>query len=249
MSYITSVVRKTPLMKPVIHLILTLIFLSNTLSAETRKSVLIFGGTGALGYEIVSDLVETQKYKISVFARVNSNIAKLLNLPVTIILGDVLEENTVKKALQGNHFNIIVDALASDSCTDMNFYKESMAFISKWATLTEVNQIILHGSVGSGLSRSIYPKGGWTRYAGTILSKDLAERHLIESGTPYTIIRHHRLLPQKVKGSGHAMLTVDQLTAGAVTRDGLARLTLTCISEHKCINEIYHAYDPKISTQ
>ena len=106
-------------MKPVIHLILTFIFLSNTLSAETRKSVLVFGGTGALGYEIVSDLVETQKYKISVFARVSSNIEKLLNLPVTIIVGDVLEENTVKRALQGNHFNIIVDALARDSQTDV----------------------------------------------------------------------------------------------------------------------------------
>jgi uncharacterized protein YbjT (DUF2867 family) len=222
---------------------LSLIYSSTSLFAAEQQKVLVFGGTGALGHEIVSDLLETQQYSVSVFARHGSDIEGLSNLPVDIIIGDILIEETVKKALHTVPFNIIIDALARDSDASPHFYEQSMASISKWSNLTGVSQIILHGSVGAGLSRGVQ---SWTKYTATIADKDRAERYLIESGITYTIIRHLRLLPAKIKESGLALLTRDQLIGGTVTRDGLARLTIQCITKEKCMNEIFHAYDPSI---
>ena len=66
------------------------------------------------------------------------------------------------------------------------------------------------------------------------------------SGVPYPIIRHLSLMPAQFKESGQAKLTRDRTVVGAVTRDGLARLTRECLDKPDCMNVIFHAVDEQL---
>ena len=159
---------------------------------------------------------------------------------------DISDDVKFKVFTLSDPYRVVIDALARDGGVGPEFYIDSMKYMSAWAADTGVKQFILHGSVGAGLSRAIYPEDRWEFMAATITAKDLAERHLMESGTPYTIIRNLNLLPIEVPESGKTYLTEDQLLGGPVTRDGLARLNMECMDNDACINEIFHGIDPDV---
>ena len=226
-------------------IVLALIFAVLPLSAHANSGVLVFGGTGKLGVEIVMDLREAGE-DVTVFVRPTSDRSGLEPMGVSFVTGDVLNENDVEAALKSGPFRVVVDALARDGDIQPDFYVDSMQYISKWAQKTGVSQVILHGSVGAGLSRPVYPEARWDVMGPTITAKDHGERHLMESGAPYTIIRNLVLLPADMKESGKAAMTTDQLKRGVVTRDALARFTIECLDNAACINEIFHGYDDAI---
>ena len=225
--------------------VLALVVAVLPIDAQANSGVLVFGGTGKLGAEIVMDLRDAGE-DVTVFVRPTSDRSQLEPLGVSFVTGDVLTEGDVEAALKSGPFRVVVDALARDGDTQPDFYIDSMRYIAKWAQETGVSQVILHGSVGAGLSRPVYPEARWDVMGPTISAKDFGERHLMESGAPYTSIRNLVLLPAEMKESGLAAITTDQSKRGVVTRDGLARLTMVCIDNPSCINEIFHGYDDDI---
>ena len=214
-------------------------------SASANDGVLVWGGTGKLGLEIVKDLVEAGE-SVTVPVRPTSDRSELEALGVSFVTADVLDEAQVEAAMKSGPYRVIIDALARDGDTGVEFYIDSMKYMAKWAAETGVEQFILQGSVGAGLSQPVYPKERWDVMGPTIQAKDFGERYLMESGVPYTIIRNLVLLPAELTESGQATLTTDQSKRGAVTRDGLARLTMECLGNDACINEIFHAYDEEV---
>jgi len=228
------------------NLAILIIFLNITISSYfANAEVLVFGGTGELGSEIVKDLLDAKK-KVTVFVRPTSKKTLLKNLDVSYVTGDVLNEKDVENALKSKKFDVVIDALARDRKGHEDFYIISMNYISKWSKKTGVNQVILHGSVGAGLSQMIYPAERLNNMRNLLNAKSLGERYLIESGVNYTIIRNLILLPYGLKESGKAYITNDQLARGGVTRDALARLTLECLNNKSCFNDIYHAIDREL---
>ncbi len=232
-------------MQRLISSVFVILLFSAAYNANANEGVLVLGGTGQLGSEIVKDLVAAGE-DVTVMVRPTSDKARLQGLDVTYVTGDVLNEDEVEAALKSGPYRVVIDALARDGGVAPDFYIDSMEYISKWAKETSVKQVILHGSVGAGLSRPIYPTDRWDFMGPTIEAKGMGERHLMESGAPYTIIRNLNLLPMEVQESGNAHLTTDQMKAGGVTRDGLARLTMECLDNADCINEIFHAIDPDV---
>jgi uncharacterized protein YbjT (DUF2867 family) len=213
--------------------------------ASANEGVLVFGGTGKLGAEIVKDLVAAGE-DVTVVVRPSSDRSELEPLGVSFVVADVMNEAEVGAALKSGPYRVVVDALARDGDTAPDFYIDSMKYMAAAAADTGVKQFILHGSVGAGLSQPVYPKERWDVMGPTIQAKDFGERYLMESGVPYTIIRNLVLLPAELTESGQATLTTDQSKRGAVTRDGLARLTMECLGNDACINEIFHAYDEEV---
>ena len=214
-------------------------------ASNVNAEILVFGGTGELGSEIVYDLLDANK-KVTIFVRPTSKKTLLKGLDVSYVTGDVLNEKDVERAIKSKKFIVIIDALARDRNIDAEFYVTSMNYISKWAEKAGVNQIILHGSVGAGLSQKIYPNDRLNSMRELLTAKGLGERYLIESDVNYTIIRNLILLPNDVKESGKAYLTENQLAKGGVTRDALARLTLECLNKQSCFNNIYHGIDDEL---
>lgn len=216
----------------------------SSVSVQADDGVLVFGGTGQLGLEIVKALTAKGE-DVTVFTRPQSDRTSLGSMNVSFVVGDVLNADDVSSAFQSGSFRVAIDALARDSNDDADFYIESMAHISRAAKETGVRQVILHGSVGAGLSH-LSERDSEEDFGPLMVAKGLGERYLIESGVPYTIIRNWALLPTPAKESGQAFMTEDQSARGLITRDALARFTIECLDQAQCINKIFHTVDDAV---
>ena len=229
---------------PIVTLVLLLFSGMATPADQSGGELLVLGGTGELGSEIVKDLVEVG-HSVTVLARPTSDRSRLADLNVRYIVGDILNEADVKRLFAAGPFRVVVDALARDSVHDGTFYHESQRLISKYAASSGVSQVILHGSVGAGDSRELMRGVAvLARHWALLDSKTKAENTLKSSGVAYTIIRNANLLPTELGAeSVAARLTTDHSVAGFITRDGLARLTLECVDNPRCLNQTFHAVD------
>ncbi len=217
------------------------------------ETVLVFGGSGQLGAEIVRALV-AKGHTVSIFVRPSSKLDRLQGVTFGQVQGDVLVEADVAKALKSAKFTVVVDALARGRSqgggrsmesmrSDGEFYEVSERYISKAAKAAGVSQIILHSSVGAGDSRKAYPASRLAAMAAVLDAKSAGEKHVMDSGVPYTIIRNAILRNAKPGDADNAKLSEDQTKFGMVTRTELARLTAECIGNKACTNKIYHAID------
>ena len=207
--------------------------------------ILVFGGTGQLGSDIVKELVEAG-HAVTVFARPTSDRARLEGLDVSYVIGDATVEADVEAAFEAAKFRVVIDALARRGAP-VSFYEATGELLAKWAAATGVEQAILHGSVGAGESQPAYPQERWPRMKATMAAKTAQENALIDSGVPYTIIRNAQLPRHGTPATGKAQLFEDQMKYGKVTRADLAKLTLQCVDNPECLNKIYHAVDESLS--
>ena len=210
--------------------------------AETG-GVLLLGGTGRLGSEIVKGLTEAGETFV-VLVRPTSNRERLDGLDLTYVVGDMLSDADMERVFREGSFRAVIDASAIARGGDANFYIDSQRIISRLAKQTGVKQIILHGAIGAGDSADLYfMENVPEEQRQSMASKTVAETILIDSGVPYTIIRNMTLLPLETRESGNASLTRDRGVMGPVTRDGLGRLTMECLDNEGCLNSIFHATD------
>jgi uncharacterized protein YbjT (DUF2867 family) len=209
--------------------------------------VLVLGGTGQLGAEVVKSLVAAGE-KVSVLARPTSNRARLDGLPVIFVTGDMLSDADMERVFKARSYRVVVDASNAPFDGPQDFYEKSQRIVSKWAAATGVRQLILHGAIGAGDSAALIDVGqAMEVQRKAIASKTVAEQVLVASGVPYTIVRHLSLLPAQFKESGQARLSTDRSVVGAVTRDGLARLTRECLDNPRCLNVVFHAVDEQLA--
>lgn len=211
-------------------------------AADAPSGVLVFGGTGQLGSEIVRELVAAGQ-RVTVFVRPTSDRARLAGLAVAYVEGDVLQDADVGRALRAVRPAVVVDALGR-SGADESFFETSATSIARWSAATGVRQLIHHGSVGSGDSRIAYPPAMYAPRARLFRYKEAAERAVRASGVPYTIIRNAVLRDLAPGQPDRARLVEDPRDFGVVSRRGLARLTRECLGADACLDRTFHANDP-----
>lgn len=222
-------------------------FLLSGQALAVESDILVLGGTGQLGSEVVKDLVEAGE-SVTVLVRPTSNRERLAGLEVNYVVGDMLSDADMERVFTENRYDVVVDTSGSPVFGgDQNFYEASQKVISKWAKVGQVGHMILHGATGAGDSAAmmIFDKVPEPQRI-AIGSKSKAEDILKQSGVTYTIIRHLSLMDLDTQESGKARLTTNQMAIGPVTRDGLARLTLECIENPACYNMTFHAVDDEV---
>lgn len=208
--------------------------------ADTQKEVLVFGGSGRLGSEIVRSLL-AKGHRITVFVRPTSDRSRLEKMDVSYAVGDVLVGADVEAVLQSKQFDVVIDAL-SRGRAPAAFYEQSMAHIARSASQNHVSQIILHGSVGAGDSGD--KSGGFSSGMKRVMdAKTAAENLLKASGVPYTIIRNWAIKPHGTPATGQARLVEDVGVRTYITRADLGALTAECLMVGPCLNKTYHAAD------
>ena len=215
------------------------------LSASAAE-VLVFGGTGQLGAEVARAL-HRAGHTVTVFHREGSGLERLQGVPVKFVTGDATREADVRAAFTARRYEVAVNALGKRSGDPAAFYETTQRAITAGAKAGGVRQVILHSSVGAGESRAIYPEARWPQMAEVLTAKDVAERELMASGVPYTIIRNAVLRNDAPGATERAELTTDQRRFGAVTRSGLGRLTADCALKADCLGRIFHAVDPQVA--
>jgi uncharacterized protein YbjT (DUF2867 family) len=206
------------------------------------RTVLVFGGSGQLGAEIVRELVG-EGHDVFVFLRASSDRSRLRGLPVQLLEGDALVEADVRRALQTTKFDVVVNALGRSE-SGVEFFATTGRHIVQAAKDAGVARMILHSSVGVGASRAVYPAARWPAMAQLMRAKETAERDLIDSGITYTIIRNAILRNLPAGQDDLAVLVPGETAYGMVSRTGLGRLTRECIESTECDNGIFHAVDP-----
>lgn len=214
-------------------------------------AVLVFGGTGRLGAPIVKLLVQAGE-DVTVFARKGSDKARLAGLKVDYVEGDMTDEKSVAAAFDSKKFRVVIDGAAQrgDSSNIPKFYETTTRYIVTHAKRTGVKQFIHHGSVGAGNNINEVPALKEFAQTPGLVDKGLAEKVIIDSGLPYTIIRNGLLpLDPQPPATQRARLTVDFSTFTEVTRDDLAMFTLDAMDNPARLNMIYHAADESLKTR
>ena len=206
-----------------------------------KRSVLVFGGSGQLGAEVVRALVGAG-HEVTVFIRPASSRERLAGLPVRLVEGDALVEADIERALKSRRPEVVVDALGRSE-SDVDFFARSGVAIAKWSAATGVRQILLHSSVGVGRSKAVYPPARYEGMRRLFEAKQAGEDAVMASGLDWTIIRNAVLRNIPADAADGARLHADESKFGAVSRRGLGRLTLECIDNPACSRQIFHAVD------
>lgn len=209
--------------------------------------VLVFGGTGMLGSEIVRALV-ARGDAVTVFVRAGSNRTPLAGLPVDYVVGDVLEPATLEAALGRGRYAVVVSAIArtdhDQPASGTTVYATGNDAITRACLAAHVSQVIQIGTVGSGDSAALVaPK---VREFARVVFEDKteAENTLIASGLHYTIVRTGILLLGAASGTG--VLSEDHTLLGPMRIGELGRVVAACVGTRACYDRIYHATDPSI---
>jgi uncharacterized protein YbjT (DUF2867 family) len=206
--------------------------------------ILVLGGTGQLGAEIVRRLVDAGDH-VTVLVRADSDRKRLAGLAVDYVNGDLLDAASVAAALQARHYHAIVNAVRVET-GDIHFYEKIMAPLVAQAKSTGVAQIIHHGAVGAGANAAKFTTLGWEKVPGLLdrlKDQGIGEELLRSSGVGYTIIRNSRLYPDGTASTGKAELTEDDTALTPMTRADLAIFTVRCIDNPVCVNRTFHVRD------
>lgn len=210
--------------------------------------VLVIGGTGQLGAEIVQRLV-ARGHQVTVFVRPSSDRSRLAAWPVEYVTGDLFGDADMAAALKARQYGAVVVALrVMDG--DVNFYSKALTPLARHARAAGVGQIIHHGAVGAGANVAKFQQLGWERVPGLLdrlRDQGVGEDLLRGSGVPYTIIRNSRIYPADHPATGRAELTEDDSIITPMTRADLAELTVQCLGAPRCLNRVFHVRDPSLA--
>jgi len=212
---------------------------------NSAGNALVFGGNGRLGAPIVRGLVEAG-HPVTVFVRETSDLSRIEDLDLEYVTGDLTNADSVVAAVGGRDFTYVIDATARRNYKGELFYDTSMRNILDALADSEVEQFILHGSVGAGDNIANFPDVPFGSMKEMLKAKGRAEDMLRTSGINYTIIRNGRLVRGEPPPTGKASLTEDDTVMSSVTRADLALLTLECVGKRDCYNKTFHARDDSL---
>jgi uncharacterized protein YbjT (DUF2867 family) len=229
--------------------ILVLVLLAT--AATAGEDVLILGGAGKHGSAVARMLIDRGD-RVSVLVRATTKRDRLAGLPVEYVVADAMKADEVAAALQGKRYSVIFETIQVYPGTGQS-YAQLYDVIVPWAKRMGVKQFLaLGGGCGDKpakdcpLSPPLHA-----------LSLDMAraERILVDSGVPYTIIRIGALLPTNPNhpaagmASGKSYLTTDLNIFGGVLRADLNREILGCIGAARCIGKTFMIDDPTVKPQ
>jgi len=230
---------------------LTLLFFLIALSNQTLDAkddnyqVLVVGGTGRVGSEIVKVLSQRQ-FDVTVMSRSKASKRSMEEFPIHYVTGDVLIEDQVSDVFRKQNYDVVINAIAKVG-EDKNPHAIGQKNLNKWSKKTGVSHFILIGSVGAGNKQShLVTDRAWSMWKDILQQKGIAEQSLMNSGISYTVIRTGIIIYDDTPATGNAILSSNEEIVGLVTRKDLAKLTVDCIMKSRCKNKVFHALDESL---
>ena len=208
------------------------------MSAPADASVMVFGGSGRLGAEVVQDLLAAGE-DVVVFVRATSNRSRLDGMDVDYVVGDLLDAASVKAAFQGRDIDAVINtvALRPGETTPYVAGEENIGAAIKDRGLSHM---ILFSATGAGDSKSTIPSQFYEEFEKTYVDRGLMEQIVKDGGTPYTFIRLGTVHDKPETGTGRM---IEAPLLGPITRADAARLAVDCLRAPKCVNKTFHATD------
>lgn len=207
--------------------------------------ILIAGATRGTGLE-VARLLTARGVDVTALVRPTADLQRILQLPVKLCRGDVLDAKAVQAAFASGNFRAVVCTVGGRRGEPRPDYQGTRNLVDA-AGAAGVRRFLFVTAVGTGDSRAtVHPKV--LEFLGPVLDeKTRAEDYLVASGLDYTILRPGGMADDPA--SGTAVLTEDRRIMGVINRADLARLVVDCLDDPRTIGHIYHAVDPAIERQ
>lgn len=205
------------------------------------SSVLVFGGSGRLGAEVVSRLIDKGE-DVIVFVRPTSDRSRLDGLDVGFAVGDLMDAASVKAAFEGRDIDAIINAVALRPGED-NPYLVGEQNIDVATKGMGLSHMILFSATGAGDSKSTIPPQFYEPFKETYELRGASEEIIKASGTPYTFVRIGTVHDKEETGTG---VFVEPPVLGPITRADAARLAVDCLRAEPCINKVFHATDESL---
>lgn len=231
------------------RLFLTLFVLFAFVAMQSAQAkVLVFGGTGMIGYEIVKALKD-QGQTVTVFVRATSNVEDLDKINVSYVVGDVLDSNSLHRVFAGGDYKTVISSISRSGSfgsaqEGVTIHRTGNNAITAAALLGGVDQLILMGTVGAGDSAGTLGERQRTSFKQIYADKTAAEDFLRASGMTYTIVRTGIILTDKPTGT--VEFTEDRTVRHAANVFDFTAMTAACVGNPDCANKTFHTHDPAI---
>ncbi len=220
---------------------LALLTLLIGLNAPANAAVLVFGGSGRLGSEVVQNLLAAGE-KVVVFVRPTSDRSKLDGMDVDFVVGDLTDSDSVKAAFEGRDIDAVINTVALRP-GEGSPYVIGERNIDAATKGRDLAHMILFSATGAGDSKSTIPPQFYDGFKQTYLDREASEDIIKASGTPYTFIRLGTVHDKTETGSGYL---VEEPVLGPITRADAAQLAVDCLRAPKCVNKTFHATDDSL---
>jgi uncharacterized protein YbjT (DUF2867 family) len=212
-----------------------------SISLPAFADVLVFGGTRGIGLETVRQLTENGE-AVTVLVRETSDLTALNAIDgVATTVGDAMDMESVTRTYASGEFDTVISTLGGS--WDFGFTVDSVGNIHAidGAKAAGVDRFILVTSIGAGDSRAAAPIKMLQALAPVLAEKEKAERHLIDSGLKWTIVRPGFLNDKPRDKQG--ILTQKTSVVGIISRAEVARLVIGSIGSEPTFGMIYSAID------
>jgi nucleoside-diphosphate-sugar epimerase len=208
------------------------------LSSSVMASVLVFGGSGRLGAEVVENLLAAGE-NVIVFVRPTSDRGRLDGMNIEYVIGDLLEAGSVKAAFEGRDIDAVINTVALRPGESVPYVIGEQNIDAATRGL-RLSHMILFSATGAGDSKSAIPPQFYEEFKSTYLDRGTSEQIIKDGGTPYTFIRLGIVHDKPETGTG---TMVEEPVLGPITRADAARLAVGCLRAARCMNKTFHATD------
>lgn len=201
--------------------------------------IFLAGASRGVGREIAKCLTQ-QKLKVKALLRTEAARAELEAMGIEVVLGDALNVADVERAML-KPISVVISTIGGLPKDGQRADFLGNKNLIDLAVKAGVQKFILVSSIGSGNSAAAIPPSALATLAPVLAEKEQAEKHLIESGLTYTVIRPGGLKSEPATGNG--VLTEDPRIAGTIHRADVAHLVCLCLNSDRANNKILSAVD------
>ncbi len=224
--------------------LLAALLITMTAALPALADTLVFGGTRGIGLETVR-LLAGKGESVTVLVRETSDLTALSEIDgVSTTVGDAMDMASVTRVFAAGEYQTVVSTLGRSALAGSmkaGFTVDSLGNINAidGAKAAGVKRFVLVTSIGAGDSRAAMPVSMLKALGPVLAEKEKAERHLLDSGLTWTIIRPGFLSDKPSDKQG--ILTQQTSALGAISRAEVARLLTESIGNEATFGTIYSA--------
>ena len=203
--------------------------------------IFLAGASRGVGREIAKCLTEQGK-KVKALLRSEEARPELEAMGIKVVMGDALDAAALEQAMLGDEpISAVISTIGGLPKDGQRVDYLGNKNLIDAAVKAGVQKFILVSSIGSGESVVAIPPQALEALRAVLIEKEQAEKHLIESGLTYIVIRPGGLKSEPATGNG--VLTEDYKVAGTIHRADVAQLVCKCVFSDTANNKILSALD------
>lgn len=207
--------------------------------------IFLAGASRGVGREIAKCLT-AQNQKVKALLRSEDARPELEAMGIKVVMGDALDAAAVEQAmLTDEPIRAVISTIGGLPKDGQRADYLGNKHLIDAAVKANVQKFILISSIGSGESVVAIPPQALETLRPVLLEKEQAEKHLLESGLTYTIIRPGGLKSEPATGNG--VLTEDYKIAGTIHRADVAQLACQSLFSEAANNKILSAVDRQMT--